>query len=306
MTTRDERIVTHLWFDHQAVEAAGFYCALLPESGVTGTTTLHGTPSGDCDVVSFDLAGRPFMAISAGPHFRFNPSISFILNFDPSREADARGNLDRLWEALSEGGTPLMPLGEYPFSEHYGWIQDRYGLSWQLMLTDPAGEPRPFLTPSLLFVGEVCGRAEEAIEHYLSAFDDARRGVTVRYPAGMEPEREGTLMYADFVLEGSWFAAMDSAQAHDFAFNEAVSFLVRCDTQEEIDRYWEALTAEPQAERCGWLKDRFGVSWQVAPREMGKMLEDGDSERAARVTEAFLGMGKLDLAALRSAAAGSP
>src|SRR5258706_7164224 len=143
-----QKITPHLWFDKEAKEAAAFYSCLLPDSQVTTTTTLDDTASGDADVVSFELAGQPFMAISAGPLFTFNPSVSFILNFDPSRDSHARVHLDRLWEKLSEGGTALMPLDTYPFSQRYGWIQDRYGLSWQLIPPNPAGEERPFIIPS--------------------------------------------------------------------------------------------------------------------------------------------------------------
>jgi predicted 3-demethylubiquinone-9 3-methyltransferase (glyoxalase superfamily) len=99
-------------------------------------TTLHNTPSGDTDIVSFVLSGQAFMAISAGPLFKFNPSVSFLVNVDPSREKDARGKIDALWEKLSQGGMVLMPLQQYPFSERYGWLQDKYGLSWQIVPTD--------------------------------------------------------------------------------------------------------------------------------------------------------------------------
>lgn len=295
------RIVPHLWFDSQAREAAEFYASLLPDSAVTNVTTLRDTPSGDCDVVSFDLGGQPFMAISAGPLFTFNPSVSFIVNFDPLRFADARASIDALWEGLSQGGTPLMPLQQYPFSERYGWIQDRYGLSWQLILSDPAGEERPLIVPSLMFTESVCGKADEAIDFYLGVFGDGRRGITARYGKDSEPDQEGTVMFADFALLGQWFAAMDSARAHDFAFNEAISFMVNCDTQEEIDHYWERLSAVPEAEQCGWLKDRYGVSWQIVPTAMNDMMSKGTPEQIARVTQAFLPMKKFDIVELHRA-----
>jgi predicted 3-demethylubiquinone-9 3-methyltransferase (glyoxalase superfamily) len=219
-TSSKQKIAPHLWFDKEAKEAAGFYCSIFPDSKITNVTTLHDTPSGDCDVVSFALAGQPFMAISAGPLFKFNPSVSFILNFDPSRDKNARKSLDAVWEKLSQGGTALMPLDKYPFSERYGWIQDKYGLSWQLILSNPDGEERPFIVPSLLFVGAVCGKAEEASNFYLSVFKNTKRGMIARYPKGMEPDKEGTIMFTGFMLENQWFAAMDSAREHNFAFKE--------------------------------------------------------------------------------------
>ena len=152
-----KQIVPHLWYDKEAKEAAQFYCSVFPDSKVDYVTTLHDTPSGDCDIVSFTLMGQPFMAISAGPLFRFNESISFI---------------------------------------------------------------------------------------------------------------------------------------------------VYCDTQEEIDRYWAKLSADPRSEQCGWLKDKYGLSWQVAPTVMEKMMRDPDPGKIARVTQAFLPMKKFDIAALERAYAG--
>jgi predicted 3-demethylubiquinone-9 3-methyltransferase (glyoxalase superfamily) len=294
-------ITPHLWFDKEAKEAAEFYTSLFPDSKITNITTLHDTPSGDCDVVSFKLSGQPFMAISAGPLFKFNPSVSFIVNFDPSREKNAREKIDALWEKLSQGGATLMPLQQYPFSERFGWVQDKYGLSWQLILSDPTGEERPFIVPALLFVGAVCGKAEEAINFYLSVFKDSKMGAMHRYGTGQEPDKAGTIMFADFMLSGQWFAAMDSAHEHKFAFNEAISFMVYCDTQKEIDYYWEKLSAVPEAEQCGWLKDKYGVSWQVVSTAMDEMMSKGTPEQIDRLTQAFLPMKKLDIAKLRQA-----
>lgn len=297
----NHKIIPHLWFNKEAVEAAHLYTSLLPDSQVTNVTTLYNTPSGDCDTVTFTVAGQEFMAISAGPLFKFNPSISFMVNFDPSRDDEASSRIDMVWAKLLEGGTALMPLGEYPFSKRYGWVQDKYGVSWQLILTDPEGDERPVIIPSMLFVGDVCGKAEEASNFYLSVFKDSKRGQLVRYPAGMEPDKEGTIMFSDFNLHGLWLTAMDSAHAHDYAFNEAVSLIVKCDTQEEIDYYWEALSAVPEAEACGWLKDKFGVSWQISPARLDEMMQHGSKEQIARVTQAFIPMKKFDVAALERA-----
>ncbi len=297
-----QKITPHLWFDKEAKEATEFYTTVFENSKVKNVTTIKNTSSGDCDIVSFELAGQSFMAISAGPYFKLNPSISFILNFDPSKDPKARENLDALWDKLSPGGKPLMPIDTYPFSPRYGWIQDKYGVSWQLMLTDPKGEERPFIIPSLLFVGRVSGKAEEATDFYLSVFRNSKRGLVARYPSGKEPDKEGTVMFTDFMLEGQWFAAMDSAHKHEFAFNEAVSFIVKCDTQDEIDYYWGKLSAVPESEQCGWLKDQFGVSWQIVPRAMDEMMSSGDAAKIARVTEAFLKMKKFDIAKLEEAA----
>ncbi len=303
-----QKIVPHLWFDKEANEAAEFYTSLLPDSVILSRAVIKDTPSGDCDDVSFRLAGMNFRAISAGPDFTFNPSISLMVNFDPSREADAREKLSAMWEKLFPGSEVLMPIGEYPFSSLYGWLQDRFGLSWQLILSNPDGEPRPVIVPSLLFTGDVCGRAEEALDYYTTLFEDSHRGLTVHYPEGDGPDAEGSLMFGDGLLGGMWMAAMDSGYEHGFAFNESVSFIIRCNSQQEINYYWEKLSAVPEAEQCGWLKDRFGVSWQVVPSVLESMMSNGTPEQIQAVTRAFLSMKKFDVleltAVYNSAASG--
>jgi predicted 3-demethylubiquinone-9 3-methyltransferase (glyoxalase superfamily) len=289
-----KHIIPHLWFDTQAVEAANLYAEVFGAK-ITHTATLHNTPSGDSDIVSFEIDGQPFMAINAGPMFTLNPSISFIVNYDPSRFSDATEKLDAAWAQLSEDGTVRMELGEYPFSKHYGWVEDKYGVNWQLMLTNPEGEPRPFMTPSMLFTGANAGRAEEAIDFYCTVFKEGKRGVTARYPEGSVPDQAGTIMYADFSVMNTWIAAMDSAINHGFTFNEACSFLIPCDTQEELDYYTEKLSTVPESEQCGWVKDQFGVSWQVHPVALDQMLSEGSPEQVARVTAAFLQMKRIDL-----------
>lgn len=296
-----QKIIPHLWFDREAKEAAEFYTALFPESRITSIITLNETPSGDADVVSFQLWGYSFMAISAGPLFKFNPSVSFMVNFDPSRDGEAVNRINDAWAKLSHGGKVLMPLDKYPFSQRYGWIQDKYGLSWQLILTDPEGEERPPIIPTLLFVGDACGKAEEATDFYLTVFKNTGRGTIARYPSGMEPDQEGTVMFSDFRLQDQWFAAMDSAREHGYAFNEAISLMVNCDTQKEIDYLWEKLSAVPEAEQCGWLKDPFGLSWQISPAILDEMMQDPDPEKVARVTRAFMQMKKFDIEKLKEA-----
>ena len=302
------KITPHLWFDTQAKEAANFYTSVFPDSRIINASVLRDTPSGDCDVMTFEIWGQRFMSISAGPLFNFNSSVSFIVNFDPllfkgssSPDQEARKALDKAWAKLTDGGKVMMPLGEYPFSQRYGWVEDKYGLSWQLILTDPKGDPRPAVMPSLLFTGDNAGRAEEAINFYVSVFKDSAKAELHRYGHDQQPDKEGTVMFADFMLEKSWFAAMDSARVHNSKFNEAISFMVNCKDQKEIDYYWEKLSAVPQAEQCGWLKDKFGLSWQVVPESLDEMMNDKDPQRIARVTEAFLKMKKFDLAKLQDA-----
>lgn len=297
-------ITPNLWFNTEAREAAEFYCSVFPASRIDALTVLHDTPSGECDLVSFSLNGYPFMAISAGPLFKFNPSISFMVRFHPARDPQAQDQLDAAWGRLLDGGRALMPLGEYPFSPRYGWVQDRYGLSWQLMLTAAGSEPRPFIVPSLLFTGDLYGKAEEAGAFYRSVFDDSQAGQLVRYPEGMAPDRPGTVMYSDFRLDQNWFVAMDSAHNHGFTFNEAISFMVTCRDQAEVDRYWAQLSAVTAAEQCGWCKDRYGLSWQVTPQVIDQVMNSGERAKIDRVTRALLDMHKLDVARIEVAARG--
>ena len=292
------RITPHLWFDNQAVEAAELYVGALPNSRVTDVSVIKDTPSGDCDIVSFELCGQPFQAISAGPPFRFTPAISFLVRCATGEEVDA------LWKVLSAGGEALMPLDSYPFSDRYGWTTDRYGLSWQIM-HDTRGQIDQAIIPTLMYVGDVCGKAEEAANHYASVFPDSKVDHIQRYGEGEEPEVPGTIRHLYMSLDGYKIAAMDSAREHDFTFNEAISLMVGCADQREIDHYWEALSAFPELEQCGWLRDRFGVSWQVTPDALDRFLSEGTEEQKARVTQAFLPMKKFDLAELERAYRGA-
>ena len=289
-----QKIIPHLWFDKEAKEAADFYVSTFPKSKIKYTIMLHNTPSGSVDIVTFELLGLEFQAISAGPLFKFNPSVSFLVTCRTKEEVDA------IWKKLLHGGQVLMELGAYPFSERYGWVQDQFGLSWQIMYSSGA-DVKQKITPAIMFVGGVCGKAEEAINFWISGFRAAKVDTIQRYSKGEEPDKEGTIKYASFSLFGQEFGAMDSAYEHQFEFNEAISFIVNCESQEEIDSYWKKLSAVPEAEQCGWLKDKYGLSWQVVPASMDEMLRGVDQEKIDRVTQAMLVMKKLDMAKLQKA-----
>src|SRR5215510_10488381 len=240
-----ESIATHLWFDKQAREAAEWYVSQLPGSRIKTVTMLPNTPSGDTEVVSFDLGGRSFMAISAGPLFTFNPSVSFHVKRRTKEDVDAT------WNRFAEGGRVLMPLDTYPFNERFGWVQDKYGVSWQVMLS-PTADDKPTIVPALMFTERVAGKAEEALTFYTSVFKSQPPKILSRYGPDDAPDRSGTVRIASFTLPGGEFAAMDSAHPHGFTFNEAISLVVPCETQEEIDYYWGKLSFDPKAEQCGW------------------------------------------------------
>jgi len=295
-------IIPCLWFDDQGSQAADFYASLFPESEILSTThwrkegfEFHGRPEGSVMTVSFRLAGQELLALNGGPRFKFTPAVSFFVVCESEAEVDA------LWDALGAGGGTLMELGKYEWSEKYGWLTDRNGLSWQISLDGASGGGRKF-TPALLFTGAQCGRAEAAMKRYVSAFEGARVD-EIQYTDSGNGAPDGLVRYARFTLAGHDFLAMDSAAPHDFTFNEAVSFQVMCDSQQEIDHFWAALGegGDPEAQQCGWLKDEFGVSWQVVPTALPRLLGGSDAERAARVMEAFLQMKKCDIAELQRA-----
>ncbi len=291
-----QKITTHLWFDKEAKEATAFYATLFPDSKVNSVNTITGTPSGDSDIVSFRLAGQEFMAISAGPYFKLNPSISMFVVFDNEKD------IDEAWSKLVDGGKVLMEYSTYPWAKKYGWLQDRYGLSWQLSMSEHHQMAQK-ITPLLMFTKGVAGKAKEALEKYTTVFPNSKIEMAMPYEKG-EGDTEGFIKHARFTLNGQNFMAMDSSGPHEFSFNEAISFMVSCDTQEEIDFYWEKLSAVPESEQCGWCKDEYGVSWQIVPSIMKKMLASEDKEKVKRVTQAFLKMKKFNIKELEDAAQG--
>lgn len=288
-----QKIISYLWYDKEAVEAAQWYVKLFEDSKIININTIPDTPSGDAETVDFQLAGMRFSAISAGPYFAFNPSISLMVACSNPEE------VDRLYAGLSNG-TELMPLGEYPFSKRYAWIQDKYGLSWQLMLVENMEEHQR-IRPSLLFAGEVCGKAEEAMDYYLSVFKGSSKGYVNYYQAGEAMDGRAKINYGELNIHGNQIVAMDHGYGGDFTFNEAFSIMILCADQAEIDYFWDKLSFVPEAEQCGWVKDQFGLSWQIVPENMNDLLAGGTREEVKRVTEAFLKMKKLDMAALEKA-----
>lgn len=267
------KITPFLWFESGAQEAVALYTSLFEEPKAL-------------------RQGEDFIAMDGG-QTPFTPAISFFA------QCASPAEVDRAWEKLSPGGTVLMPLDRYPWSERYGWIQDRFGVTWQILVS-PRTER---LAPCLMYVGKQHGKAEEAMQFYSSQFDDSGVEAVARYEEG-EGDTPGMVKHAAFRLAGQPFIALDSGLPHPFTFSQATSLLVRCDSQEEIDRLWERFTAEGEEGQCGWLKDRYGVSWQIVPPVLGRLLQDPDRERAKRVLDAMLQMKKIDIAKIEAAAAG--
>lgn len=299
----NQQLFTHcLWFEDQAEAAAQFYTSIFPDAGIDDITRygaagyeVHKRPEGSVMTVEFRLGGINFMGLNGGPYFKINPSISFFVVCETEAETDT------LWKNLSEGGMVMMALDKYDWSEKYGFVQDRYGVSWQISqgnLKDTNGQR---ITPSLMYVNEQAGKTEEAVHFYTSVFEGSTiRGILKNGPGENEPE--GMVKHAQFNLAGQEFMAMDSTMAHPFSFNDAVSIVISCKTQSEIDYYWNKLTKDGGQEGvCGWLKDKFGVSWQVDSVQLATMLKSPDKEKVERVTNAFLQMKKMDIKKLEAA-----
>ena len=286
-----QKIIPHLWFDKEADKASKFYMSLFEGSKLKDKSILNETPSGSVDMIRVELAGQEFMLLSAGPLFKFTPAVSFLIACSSVEE------VEELWQKLIQNGTALMPLDAYPFSEKYGWVNDKYGLSWQVMYMGDL-EIKQKITPTMMFVGDQCGKEEEAIQFYTTLFNHSSVGHILKYGEDAAPNKPNMVQHVDFILENHAFAAMDSAYEHGFTFNEAISLIVMCDTQAEIDYYWDKLSAVPEAEQCGWLKDKYGFSWQIVPTMMNEMMQNKDAKKLAQVTEAFLKMKKFDIAEL--------
>lgn len=282
-----KNIAPFLWFDEQAEEAARFYTSIFQNSRINGIAHFGDHvpgPKGKVITVDFTLCGQDFIALNGGPEFSFNPAISFFVNCQNEAEIDA------LWNKLSEGGSVLMELGPYPFSEKFGWLADKYGVTWQLSLNHLPQS----IAPCLLFVGAQNGKAEQAIREYVGLFQNSHVDQIERYGKG-EGETEGAVKHARFTLNGQPFIAMDSGLDHHFTFTPAISLYVNCDTQEEVDHLWDALTTGGQEVQCGWLADKYGVSWQIVPGILLELMHDPDAEKANRVTQAMLKMKKIEI-----------
>ncbi len=268
-----------LWFDGRAKEAALFYGSVFNHMTLIDDTPL---------VVCFEIEGMRIMGLNGGPMFNINPSISFFVTCETPEETE------RYYHTLMEGGNAMMPLDSYPWAEKYAWVIDKFGMTWQLMLGKlQTGEPK--IVPCFLFTNAQYGKAQQAIQYYTSLFPDSKINELQLYQSG-EPQPEGNLKFGRFTLNNLLLAAMEGSGNPDFNFNEGVSFVVECDTQEEIDTYWNTLTEGGEESMCGWLKDQFGVSWQIVPSILGKLMTDPD--KGPRVMQAFLKMKKFDIETL--------
>ena len=296
-----QKIIPFLWFDKQAEEAVNYYVSIFNNTQVGAIKRYPEGPlegpmaglEGKVLTATFELEGQTFMALDGGPYFTFNPAVSFMVSCSTADE------VTELFTKLADGGSILMPLQKYDFSEMYGWCNDKYGVSWQISV----GPSTQKITPSLMFVGDKFGKVAEALNFYTSIFKNSKTNVVAHYEPG-DGDEEGKVKFASFTLEGQEFAAMESSLMHKFTANGAISFYIECADQAEVDYYWEKLSegGNPEAQQCGWLQDRYGFSWQVIPTALPHLLNDPDKGRADRAMKAMLQMKKIDIASLEAAA----
>ena len=292
------KIVPCLWFDDQAERAARFYTETFSHARITGVSHYpesndnpSGKRPGSVLTVDFEIAGQRFTALNGGPQFQINPSISFFVYVETADQATA------LFSKLAEGGDVLMALDAYPWSERYGWARDRFGVTWQVITSKrPSGGS---IAPCLMFTGPRHGQAEAALRAYTRAFPDSRVDALERYAPGEGPTN--AVKHGRAELAHQPLIAMDSHGDHRFTFNEAVSLQVLCADQAEVDHYSSVLTEGGQQGPCGWLTDRFGVSWQVVPSRVAEWLMSTDVAARDRAFRAIMGMKKLDIAAIEAA-----
>jgi predicted 3-demethylubiquinone-9 3-methyltransferase (glyoxalase superfamily) len=286
-----QKITPNLWFDNNAEEAVNFYTSLFPNSKIGSTSRSgkegfehHKMPEGTVITMEFEMEGQKFLALNGGPRFQFNEAVSFYIYCESVNE------IERLYNALSEAGKINMPLDKYDWSEKYAWVKDKFGVSWQLDVDKINSLQK--IVPSLLFVNDKFAKVNEAVNHYISIFPNSKLLFSSPHPDSNET------LFAQFSISGNLFNLMSGQGKHNFDFNEAVSFIINCESQDEVDYYWRKLTDGGEESMCGWLKDMFGVFWQVVPTEMFKYIGGPDKEKSSRALNAMFQMKKLNLSEL--------
>lgn len=274
-------ITSCLWFNGKAAEAAAFHCKIFKNS-----TIIHS----DEVVTHYNLNGYQFTALNGGSQHQMTPAVSYFVYCGSDQE------IERIYEALSKDGKVLMPLDQYPWTSKYAWVQDKFGVSWQLDIDDIKVPQK--IVPSLLFTDKKYTLIQKAFDHYDSIFN-THFLTSLPYPISAGAPL-GTHQFAQFKLNNTVFNAMSNNARHDFDFTPGNSFVIECENQEEIDQCWNQLTEGGEAGKCGWLVDKFGVSWQVIPSQLGELMSNSDTSEA--VMDRMLEMKKIVIAELEEVA----
>ena len=279
-------------------EAADFYIKTFGE-GSAGTALPY--------VMQIQLSGQRFLLLNEGPVSTPNATLSFTVMCKTAEETE------RYWSRLIEGGSVLMPLDTYEWSSKYGWLQDRFGVHWQLFTAVPdsgQGQDGSFqqnegrvawqkFVPSFMFTGKMAGKALDALNYYTRLFPNSSKLMVVNYTEE-DGDNSGYIKHGRFSIDGYVMTAMESSMDHGVEFNDAISLVVECDTQDEVDHYWNNLVEGGGEEvACGWLNDRYGIAWQIVPKRLMELLKE--PQRAERVMQRLMGMKKLVISELESA-----
>ncbi|MGI9649599.1 VOC family protein [Chryseobacterium sp. RLHN22] len=277
-----------LWYDGESKESAEFYCNVF-NGKITADTPV---------VMNIEIFGQKLMLLNGGPQFKKNASVSFMVICETEDE------VQKYWNELSETGMVLMDLNAYSWSKKYGLVQDKYGVSWQIFLGEKQREQK--IIPTLMFIHENNGKAMEAMELYTKTFPNSKIGNILRYGDGSEgypnPEPAQNIQHAHFEIDGYSFFCMDNSYDHQFDFNEGISMVVMTDNQDQTDTYWNTLTSDGGRESmCGWLKDKYGFSWQIVPKKLIQLMSDPDQEKAQKVVMAMMKMQKIVIKDLEEA-----
>ncbi len=271
-----------IWFNNNGKEAAAFYCTVFPGTTVTEDTGL---------VQMLSINGQNMMFLNGGDQFAPNASISFLIANEDEKETE------RLYNMLAEGGMALMPLDSYPFSKKYGWVRDKFGITWQLY-TGQKGNTDQYFTPTLMFINKQNGKAKEAITFYTTLFPGSSTEGILEYPEG-SGDTPGNVQHAQFRINGYTLACMDSSLNHSFNFDEGISLVVLTANQEETDYYWNGFTKNGGGESmCGWLKDKYGLSWQIVPKKLLALINNSNPQISQYAMQAMMKMRKIVIADL--------
>lgn len=238
-----KKITVCLGFNDQAAEATAFYTSLFKHTKRGALTPQS---------VTFELEGLPILGLNSDVTAPFTPSNSFFVWCENEDE------MQRLWRLLSAQGDVHMRLDTYPWASRYGWTADKYGVEWQLIL-HPQPQPQK-IAPAFLFVDDLFGRGEEAVKFYTSLFRGSRVETMVK------DEKTHSVMHCVFSILGQRFVLMEGPGQHRHSFSTAYSLVAPCDSQDEIDELRAKLTQGGSVEPNGWIKDKFGMFWQVVPQ----------------------------------------
>lgn len=269
-----------IWFDGKAKEAFDFYISVFPDSKITSENPV---------VVKALLDGTEFMGLNGGPIHQPNPAISFMY------VTSDKAAIKKIWEQLNQGGFTLMPLSNYPWSEYYGWVADRYGVSWQLYY-GPGAWKYNKIVPTLMFSQAHQGKCQQALDFFEKTFPQYKSDGILRYTEG---NMAGQVQHTQFTINGHLLMAMDSGVPQPFTFTEGISLVLECEDQASIDYYWDAFTKNGGEESmCGWCKDPFGISWQVIPKNIGQLLFGSSDPQKSQ--QALMQMRKIEIDKLRN------